>query len=607
MSKKPFALWLAAGLLAASAYAAPTWQEGSTYTAGTQVDYNGSTYQALVTHTAYVGANWNPAGTPTLWKVVGTASPTPTPTTKPTTAPTATPVPTSKPTATPVPTTKPTSTPVPTATPVPTSKPTVAPTSTPVPTTAPTATPKPTSTPVPTATPVPTTAPTTAPTATPTGTPSGTPCATAWSAGAIYNGGNSASYQGHNYTAKWWTQGNDPSQGGVWVDAGSCSNGGTGGIGGTPVPTTTPVPSGPPTLQQALAREAELTNNDFFRSIKATIRTLPNADVEKVAAGNTANPINVKRVERLLPEAKWNYYFEIRDTSYSYQRFLQAVAKFPAVCDDYKDGRDADAICRHSLATMFAHFAQETGDHNANIATPQWRQGLKYLREMGCDETGAGCGYNTECADPVFNKVWTCGKNADGSWKKYFGRGAKQLSYNYNYGPFSQAMNNGDQFVLLNNPDLVASTWLNLASATFFFVYPQPPKPSMLQVIDGTWVPNQVDVANGAGNNFATTIQIINAECGLGTEKQAAQNRIDYYKQFAADLGWDYSKEQLSCATMKRFDAGSSAAYNIYWEKNWNVGGDNQCQLVSYQTPYNALMEGNYVKCVQDNWGITLK
>ncbi|MDE1712291.1 chitinase, partial (plasmid) [Chromobacterium amazonense] len=120
-----------------------------------------------------------------------------------------------------------------------------------------------------------------------------------------------------------------------------------------------------------------------------------------------------------------------------------------------------------------------------------------------------GCGYNTECDDPVFNKVWACGKNPDGSWKKYFGRGAKQLSYNYNYGPFSQAMNNGDQSVLLQNPDLVASTWLNLASATFFFVYPQPPKPSMLQVIDGTWVPNAADIAAGAGNNFATTIMII--------------------------------------------------------------------------------------------------
>ncbi|GAA2639621.1 hypothetical protein GCM10010399_86350 [Dactylosporangium fulvum] len=56
---------------ALAACTAPTWAEGNTYTAGTQVTYNGHTYQALVTHTAYVGANWNPAGTPSLWKDLG--------------------------------------------------------------------------------------------------------------------------------------------------------------------------------------------------------------------------------------------------------------------------------------------------------------------------------------------------------------------------------------------------------------------------------------------------------------------------------------------------------------------------------------------------------
>ncbi|MBB5608877.1 MULTISPECIES: chitinase [unclassified Janthinobacterium] len=371
--------------------------------------------------------------------------------------------------------------------------------------------------------------------------------------------------------------------------------------------TTTQAVAAVPTKAQAEATEASLTNNDFFHKVKASIRTLPNAAVDAVQPGLASNPINVKRVERLMPAAKWDFYFAVRDASYTYQRFLQAVAKFPGLCDDYTDGRNADTICRRSLATMFAHFGQETGDHNASLPVPQWRQGLKYLRELGCDETGPGCGYNAECADPVFNKVWTCGTNADGSFKKYFGRGAKQLSYNYNYGPFSQMMNNGDQSVLLKNPDLVASTWLNLASATFFFVYPQPPKPSMLHVIDGTWVPNAADKAAGAGNDFATTIMIINAECGAGTEKLAAQNRIDYYKQFAADLGLNINGEKLSCANMQRFTAASSASYNIYWEKNWNTGGENQCQLVSYQTPYSALIGGNYVKCVEANWNVKLK
>ncbi|WP_245575232.1 chitinase [Chitinibacter tainanensis] len=99
---------LLAGMLLAAGVQAATWQEGSTYTAGAVVDYNGKTYTALVTHTAYVGANWNPAATPTLWKEGGNSSATPAPTAAPSVAPTVAPTtapttaPSSAPTATPV-------------------------------------------------------------------------------------------------------------------------------------------------------------------------------------------------------------------------------------------------------------------------------------------------------------------------------------------------------------------------------------------------------------------------------------------------------------------------------------------------------------------------
>jgi chitinase len=85
---------------------APAWAEGNTYTAGTRVTYQGRLYEALVTHTAWVGAGWNPAATPSLWKDLGacdgtppsptptatrTASPSPSPSTSPTSSPTPTP------------------------------------------------------------------------------------------------------------------------------------------------------------------------------------------------------------------------------------------------------------------------------------------------------------------------------------------------------------------------------------------------------------------------------------------------------------------------------------------------------------------------------------
>src|SRR5580704_1625042 len=37
-----------------------------------------------------------------------------------------------------------------------------------------------------------------------------TTCAAAWSSTAVYTAGNQASENGINYTANWWTQGNDP-------------------------------------------------------------------------------------------------------------------------------------------------------------------------------------------------------------------------------------------------------------------------------------------------------------------------------------------------------------------------------------------------------------
>ncbi|MBV1883274.1 MAG: hypothetical protein KUG82_16665 [Pseudomonadales bacterium] len=73
----------------------------------------------------------------------------------------------------------------------------------------------------------------------------------------------------------------------------------------------------------------------------------------------------------------------------------------------------------------------------------------------------------------------------------------------------------GDVPVLLDQPNLVADTWLNLASAVFFFDNPQSPKPSMLHVIDGTWQPNEADTAAGLSPGFGVTTIIINGGAGI--------------------------------------------------------------------------------------------
>ena len=73
-----------------------------------------------------------------------------------------------------------------------------------------------------------------------------TACAAAWSSTAVYTAGMQASENGTNYTANWWTQGNDPAtnnggpgSGQPWTSNGACA----GGSGGSPSPTPTPTPT----------------------------------------------------------------------------------------------------------------------------------------------------------------------------------------------------------------------------------------------------------------------------------------------------------------------------------------------------------------------------
>ena len=67
-----------------------------------------------------------------------------------------------------------------------------------------------------------------------------TTCAAAWSSGTVYTAGEQASENGINYTANWWTQGNDPAtnnggsgSGQPWTSDGACTGGSSSGGGGT--------------------------------------------------------------------------------------------------------------------------------------------------------------------------------------------------------------------------------------------------------------------------------------------------------------------------------------------------------------------------------------
>lgn len=105
---------------------------------------------------------------------------------------------------------------------------------------------------------------------------------------------------------------------------------------------------------------------------------------------------------------------------------------------------------------------QETGSNNPSLEIPTWRQGLYYVREINQHP------YRDNCDDEYWAKFYPCKEGVN-----YFGRGSKQMTYSYNYGPFSEIIF-GDVTVLLNNPDLVATDpFLAFASAIWFGMTPQ--------------------------------------------------------------------------------------------------------------------------------------
>jgi len=450
-----------------------------------------------------------------------------------------------------------------------------------------------------------------------------------WKDSQTYTLGMEVTYNGKSYEAKWWTRGDIPGtqQWGPWKVLGTATTNPTNPV--TPVdpiepvvPVVPVVPTEPTpdtgfsmTQEELDEKEYALTSTPLMTSVKDTIRTIDSAEVEKIVPNRFDNPVNTRRVEGIISSSDWDFMFPKRSPEYTYTNFLKAVGKFPAFCGEYDDGRDAEQICRKSLATMFAHFTQETGGHTSHWEVPEWRQALVHVREMGWNENMRG-GYNSECNPDIWQgQTWPCGTFDDGEYKSYFGRGAKQLSYNYNYGPFSEAVT-GDVRTLMDNPELVADTWLNLASAVFFYVYPQPPKPSMLHVVDGTWQPNDRDISNGLLKGFGVTTQVINGgvECGGSVEVAQSLNRISYYKEFANYLNVPIEEQEvLGCKGMKQFDADGAGALNIYWEQDWGYdatkpeGKTYACKLVGYQTPFSAFKEGDYSNCVAKYFDLVIK
>ncbi len=363
-------------------------------------------------------------------------------------------------------------------------------------------------------------------------------------------------------------------------------------------------------------------NTEFSGTISQS--NIPAAEFDKL-------PSNVRRVIRLMPEEEFEYLFPVRHESYKYTDLLKAIAKWPYFCSEMANDHEyvtsgttqekLDKICGAELASMFAHFAQEVGAHSGSsqmkasldgyvsrgaitLANPEayfpqeeWRQALFHVEEAGYAGTD-NVGYRL-CVYGTFQATaFPCG-DEDSS---YHGRGAKQLSYNYNYAPFSRLMY-GD-FRLLQTPEKVADDgFLALASAVYFYMMPRSPKPSIHETVVGLWTPSANDIAAGREFGFGIQTLIINGgiECGGTVEVAQSANRLSYFEGFSRHFGaWDgwYANGKQGCKGTQVFSQDMTSAYYYkgYYTGDWN--DPSKCQLVGWEeTGFSAFFPGDFERC----------
>jgi predicted chitinase len=148
-------------------------------------------------------------------------------------------------------------------------------------------------------------------------------CVTPYSNSAVYTGGMTASYNSHNWTAKWWTQGEAPSTGGsgVWQDNGTCGGGGT-----------TPPPGG---------------GGSGF----------------------------------VVSEAQFNQMFPSRNGFYTYAGLTDAMKKYPAFATT-----GSDTVKRQEAAAFLANVNHETGGlvYIDEINQANWPHYCDMSQPYGC-------------------------------------------------------------------------------------------------------------------------------------------------------------------------------------------------------------------------------
>jgi basic endochitinase B len=285
-----------------------------------------------------------------------------------------------------------------------------------------------------------------------------------------------------------------------------------------------------------------------------------------------------------------DYEFTFRNKKGVYGQVVTVRRKSTNVTYTYKD---ADPWW-YTSTTPETVIKVDFGDFiNTASASNNKRELAAFLANISKETTGGwepvGSGTNGDYAKWGLHFVYEVGSpgdytSADAEYpavagKKYYGRGAIQLSYNYNYGPFSKLIFD-DKNVLLNDPDKVQRDGdLGFKTAIWFWMMPQWPKPSCHQVMHDLWTPlaGEYTQSKMYKKGFAHTNNIINGgvEC-RGSNGNLVVIRSELYKYYLKYLG--FSVPQITAEDSGNYSTlcyESPNAMENYLSANVTLGSEN--------------------------------
>lgn len=315
-------------------------------------------------------------------------------------------------------------------------------------------------------------------------------CVAAWQSSAVYTGGMTASHNGRNWLARWWTQNQAPGTNEVWTDQGTCG-------GGTPPPGgSCNHPNWTAGTWYTTGTIVRYTNGQYY------IAEHDNPGYDPIISTWYWDPYTCSGTPPSNPptnpggfvvsEAAFNQMFPGRNSFYTYQGLIAALSAYPSFATT-----GSDTVRRQEAAAFLANVNHETG-------------GLVHIVEQNTANYPHYCDAGQPYGCPA-------GQAA------YYGRGPIQLSWNFNYKAAGDALG----LPLLTNPWLVQND-ASVAWRTGLWYW-------MTQNGPGTMTAHNAMV-NGAG--FGQTIRSINGsiECNGGNPAQV-QSRVNSYQQFVGILG----------------------------------------------------------------------